>query len=116
MKTKIAVKGASFFAYHGYYPEEQVTGHQFEVDVEVWMMHENLAGDQLTETVNYENLYAICKAEMQLPRKLLETVAYGICEKIKIRYTTIVEGRVIIRKFGPQLGGKVAYTEIEVRF
>ena len=89
MKTKIAVKGASFFAYHGYYPEEQVTGHQFEVDVEVWMMHENLAGDQLTETVNYENLYAICKAEMQLPRKLLETVAYGICERVRSRFSQV---------------------------
>ena len=116
MKTKIAVKGASFFAYHGYYPEEQVTGHRFEVDIEVWIDHEKLDGDDLKETVNYENLYAICSAEMNQPRKLLETVAYSICERIRSQYVYVHDGKVIIRKYGPQLGGKVEYTEIEVRF
>jgi dihydroneopterin aldolase len=116
MKTKIAVKGASFFAFHGYYPEEQVTGHRFEVDTEVWIDHNKLEGDNLKETVNYENLYAICKEEMKQPRKLLETVAYSIFDRIRSRYAQVDHGKVVIRKYGPQLGGKVEYTEIEVKF
>ena len=116
MKTKIAVKGASFFAYHGFYPEERITGHVFEVDAEVWINHSKLQYDLLENTVNYEKLYSICSDEMVHSRKLIETVAYSIAEKIKNQFSNVKKGKVVIRKKGAQLGGKVDYTEIEIRF
>ena len=53
---------------------------------------------------------------MQQPRKLLETVAYAIAKKIIAQHKNIEGGKVIIQKIGPQLGGKVDKTVIEVAF
>jgi dihydroneopterin aldolase len=116
MKTKIAIRGAEFLAYHGYYKEEQKTGHTFLVDIEVNIFNVNLKNDQLEDTINYEKLYEICKEEMKLPRKLLETIAYSITETIKSRFNNVEGGKVVIQKMGPQLGGKVEKTVIEVEF
>jgi dihydroneopterin aldolase len=53
----IALHGAEFFARHGYYPEEQILGNRFIVDIEV--SYDNDLSDQsdnLEDTVNYEQL------------------------------------------------------------
>lgn len=116
MKTKIGVKGAEFFAYHGFYDEEQKTGHTFIVDLEVFFDYKSEEKDQLEHTVNYELLYDICKVEMNDISRLIETVAYRIIKKVQIDFPYLLGGKVIIQKKGPQLGGKVDRTVIEMEF
>lgn len=112
MKTKVSIKGAEFFAYHGFYDEEQLAGNWFVVDLEVELAEKDMSSDDINLTVNYEQLYQICKLEMREPQRLIETVAHRILQSVKATWPEIVGAQVVIEKIAPQLGGKVAKSVI----
>ncbi len=70
----ISLEGVRFFSFHGFYPEEQVLGTPFLVDVLAEMNSKDDDSDDLNLTVNYGRLFEIAEEEMKTPRKLLETV------------------------------------------
>ncbi|MDP9047534.1 MAG: dihydroneopterin aldolase, partial [Bacteroidota bacterium] len=51
MNTTISLHGAEFFAYHGFYPEEQVLGNRFLVDIEVEYNFGSKEEDNIANTV-----------------------------------------------------------------
>ena len=109
----ILLHGAEFFAYHGFYPEEQILGCKFIVDAEVsFNPADRLQNDEIADTVDYEKLHRIIDEEMKLTKKLIETVAQAIINTIKIQFTGIDEVKVTIKKINPPLQGKVAYAGI----
>lgn len=114
----IALEGMHFFAFHGYYDEEQKMGGDFILDVYVTTsVADNSVADNLETTINYESLYFICRTEMKKTAKLIETVANRIGMKIKrLHPQRISMVKVRLRKLNPPLGGKVdcAYVEIEI--
>ena len=115
--VKVALEGAGFFAYHGFYPEEQLLGTHFVVDIEV--VFENaydFNDDKITNTVNYEELYQIVKEEMARTRKLIETVAQGIIDSITGKYPYIKGTCVTIRKAHPPLGGPVKNSAVTISY
>lgn len=116
MMTKIAIEGAEFHAFHGFYSEEQQYGHTFRVFAEVTLPFLILPDDELSATVNYEMLYQIVKEEMKNTQKLLETVCYNILGRIKDSSNQISSCRIKIEKMGPQLGGKVEKSIVEMAF
>src|SRR5476651_344519 len=106
---KVSLHGAEFFAYHGFYPEEQLLGNQFVVDIDVeFETDADLIADEINDTVNYEQLYAIAETEMQHARKLLETVAQAIANRIRTNHTQVKNIRVELKKLNPPLRGSVA--------
>jgi dihydroneopterin aldolase len=111
----IAIEGMKFYAFHGYYPQEQLIGTEFLVDVYV-EVNISKAGnsDQLSDTVNYETIYRIVKAEMSKKSKLIEHVAQRIIFKIKSFYAHIEGLKVRISKLNPPLGNPVARTFVEL--
>jgi len=113
----IALQNVNFFARHGFYPEEQILGNKFTVDISVsFMPGGDMHSDNIRDTVNYESLYAIAKREMQHPRKLLETVAQAIVDEIKHRYPQLNHIMVSIKKQNPMLGGSMASSNIIVTY
>ncbi|MFN9862865.1 MAG: dihydroneopterin aldolase, partial [Bacteroidota bacterium] len=75
MTGKVVLEGLEFHAYHGVYPHERSSGNKFQVDISVETVFSDSAfRDELEGTINYEDLYAIVKAEMEKPSKLLEYV------------------------------------------
>ena len=109
----IAIHGAEFFAYHGFYPEEQKLGTKFIVDVEVnFTPVDNLKEDKIANTVDYEQLYRIVAGQMQQTRKLIETVAQAIADETKKKYPFADKIQVSIKKLNPPLEGKVDYSKI----
>jgi 7,8-dihydroneopterin aldolase/epimerase/oxygenase len=102
----IALEGIEFFAYHGFYSEEQKVGNKYSVDIEVESNIEQAAdNDNLSDTVNYELLYKIAKKEMKKPGKLLEHVANRIIEQIFTSYPGVDKVKVAVSKFNPPIGG-----------
>ncbi|MFT5645393.1 MAG: dihydroneopterin aldolase, partial [Aureispira sp.] len=88
----IALEGMEFYAYHGFYPEEQLIGGDYIIDVYLETDFDEAANqDALEVTINYETIYRIVKVEMQKNSKLLETIAQRIINKI-IGICTTVEG------------------------
>ena len=115
----IALHGAEFFAYHGFYPEEQRTGNCFIVDIDVEIeaaANGGLTTDDLNDTVNYEELYDISALRMQQPQKLIETVATFIMDDIKARHSIAKKITVSIKKLNPLAGAKVKYTQITITY
>ncbi|MHB8208773.1 dihydroneopterin aldolase [Mucilaginibacter sp.] len=113
--VEINLNGAEFFAFHGYYPEEQLLGSRFLVDLSVsFEPTADLAEDDLLNTVNYEQLYNIACEEMKITRKLIETVAQTIADTIKQKFPFVKNTRVCIKKINPPLNGKVGYSSVVI--
>lgn len=111
----ISLHGAEFFAYHGFYPEEQKLGNTFIVDVDVdFVPGDDLKNDDIGNTINYEQLYEIISEQMYLTKKLIEAVAENILEDIKQKFPLAKGIRIVIKKVNPPLKGKVAWSCIAV--
>lgn len=101
----IELKNLQFLASHGLYPEEKKTKKEFEVNVSVSYL---TGGDQindLSQTVNYENIYEIVKKQMAQQTDLLETIAQLIADQIGSAFTGIKKIRVTIDKVNPPIPG-----------
>lgn len=111
----IALEGMRFFAYHGFYEEEQILGGEYIVDVTITTSFTKAAvDDDLYKTINYETVYLICEANMRKRSKLIEAVAGRIALDIKFQFKNIRELKVSIKKLNPPLGGRVDAARVEV--
>jgi dihydroneopterin aldolase len=110
----IALEGMHFYAYHGYYEEEQKIGTDYLVYVYIEQRLRSAATtDALEKTVNYETVYLVVKMEMKKKRKLLETLAVAIIQGIKYQFGQMQGVKVRIRKLRPPLGGLVSHAFVE---
>ncbi len=98
----IHLKNCSFYAYHGMYAEESVTGGTFMVDASVDF--EPLKRiSKLEETINYIEVYGIIKKHMQQPYPLLETLAMDIADAIYEADKKVKKINITIYKMNPPL-------------
>lgn len=82
MQTTVSLKKTEFYAYHGYYPEEKLTGNRFIVNLSVsFAQKEKLF-------VNYEHLFTIVHDVFieQEPVDFLETLVQQIIKKCQEKY------------------------------
>jgi len=115
MTGTVALEGLEFHAYHGVYPHERSSGNKFQVDVAVETAFQQKAfADDLTGTLNYEDLYAVVKLEMDKPSKLLETVAHAIAQNILRSFPAAMQAEVKISKFNPPIGGVCRKASVQV--
>ena len=112
----IAIHGAEFFAYHGFYAEEQKLGTKFIVDVDVVFrpVTAGIRQDDISHTVDYEQLYDIVCNEMKHTRKLIETVAQSMADGIKAKYPFADSIRVELKKMHPPMAGKVDHSSVSI--
>jgi dihydroneopterin aldolase len=107
MIGKVGLEGLEFHAFHGVYPHERESGNWFEVDISVDTDFTDAAtDDELDETVNYETLFKIVKQEMEIPSKLLETVAQHIVDTVLKTFPAVKQVEFKISKLNPPIGGK----------
>ncbi|MBS7565216.1 dihydroneopterin aldolase [Mucilaginibacter sp. Bleaf8] len=112
---QVSLIGADFFARHGYYPEEQILGNRFLVDIDAqFAPFANLGDDQINNTLNYEQLNLIAEEEMKHPRQLLETVAQNIADQIMQQFPYVLHLKVSVKKVNPPLKGMVAATAVTI--
>lgn len=104
-----------FYAYHGYYPEEQVTGGRYRVDVYLTTDCTGAAiNDDLAGTINYEQVYGITGVVMQQPSKLIEHVAQRILDRIMEQCAAAVQVTVRVSKLNPPVKGLVKRVYVEL--
>lgn len=115
MKSKIIIKGMHFKAYHGYYAEEQKIGGQYIIDLEMEVnIQEAAEEDKLESTVNYESIFELCREEMKINRKLIETVGLSILKRIQSRFPQVVHTVVEIHKINPPIDGLIDRASIRL--
>ena len=116
IKQRVILRDVRFYAFHGFYEEEQVIGCEFYVNIETESEVFGNGNDDITNTVNYERLFEIASAEMRNTRKLLETVAHSILDQIRHEFLQVKLIKVSIRKMNPPLSGQVDSSIIELSF
>jgi dihydroneopterin aldolase len=116
ISQKVSLEGIRFFAFHGFYAEEQVLGTEFILDIDAIQEVFDDGKDELANTVNYVRLFEIASEEMKITRKLIETVAHSILERVRHEFLTVQVIRVSIRKMNPPMGAEVRNSAIELTF
>lgn len=111
----IALEQVAFFAYHGLYAAEQLTGTTFLVDVSVtFYPQQEVNTELLTNTVNYEQLYHIIATEMNQTQQLLESVAKNILQHIQFQFDFIHIIKVTIRKQNLPMTGRIGNALVQL--
>lgn len=111
----VALKGVKCFALHGWYPEEQLTGNHFIVDLEVTFVPSGDTED-LGNTVNYEDLNQIILTEMKNTQKLLETVLKNMMDGVMKIYPFIQTIDVSIKKLNPPMLGQIDHSFVKLSY
>lgn len=111
----VALKDVKCFALHGYYPEEQLSGIYFMVDIAVEFIP---YGDteNLQHTVNYEVLNTIILEEMARTQKMLETVIRNIIDRTIAAYPFILTAVVGIKKLNPPMPGQIGHSFVQLSY
>ncbi|MFC3362614.1 dihydroneopterin aldolase [Pedobacter fastidiosus] len=107
LKQTVALRDVKCFALHGYYSEEQLIGNHFVIDLETEFSPKGF-DDELSQTVNYEDLNTIILSEMKNTQKLLETVLNNIISKVIVLYPFVETINVSIKKLNPPMPVKLA--------
>ena len=111
----VALKDVKFYAFHGFYPEEQLFGNHFLVSAEVTFAP-STDTENLDKTVNYEVLNTIIINEMRVTQKLLETVVKRIIDEICVVYPFVLTATVGIKKLNPMMLGEVGLSFVQLNF
>lgn len=114
MKTIVSIEGLKFRAFHGFYDEERKKGNDFICDVKVEVKSFDSNDDNIYDTVNYEEIYDIVNDEMKQTKKLIETVAYNIINRIR-ELDHVTGASVKLSKLNPPLNGDVEKAVVEMR-
>ncbi len=111
----IQIEGMEFFAYHGCFKEERVIGTRFQVDISLESdTSQAEETDDLKKTLNYQDIYKLIKAEMEVKSHLLEHVAKRIIDAVYLRHPEARHVKVKVMKLNPALaeGGKVRQVSV----
>lgn len=106
-----------FYGYHGALPEETKLGQRFRATVSLATNLEEAGNtDDLDKTVNYAEVYELCKEIIEgSPKKLIEAVAEKIAGDLLSRYSTKVTGvRVVLIKPDPPIAGHYASVSVDI--
>ena len=110
----ISLENMQFFAFHGHYEEEKITGNPFEVNLFL-DVDDNNAGssDTLTDALNYQTVYEIVKKEMGEKSNLLEHVATRIIDALHEKFPNqIQEIRIKVSKINPAMRGQIGKVSV----
>ena len=111
----IKLKNIKVFAYHGCLKEETKIGSDYRVDLVVKSnLNISRESDCLNDTVDYVLLNKIVKEEMNIPSKLLETVAKRILNRVFLESNLITKAMVSVSKINPPIDGDVEMVTIKL--
>ncbi|MBK9730165.1 MAG: dihydroneopterin aldolase [Chitinophagaceae bacterium] len=110
----IAFEGMKFHAHVGYYEAEQLLGNEIEVSIKMAVNFTGgSTGDELTRTVDYEEVYETVRKVMLEPMHLLETAVQKIISGISNIYPSVYSLKVRVAKLNPPLHGRVKKVWVE---
>jgi dihydroneopterin aldolase len=113
MLTEIQLQNLEFFSYHGLYPGEKKEGNRFRVDVKISLdVPFQPTSEDLSSTIDYAQVYALVKSEMDLPCALLESLSQRIISRINAAFPRIIRLEVAISKANPAIGGLCDWVKV----
>lgn len=107
IQTNIQLHNLEFYAYHGLLPQERVVGGHYRVDVEISLTPplRALTEDVIDDTVNYAEVYALIRQQMEQPVNLLEHLAHRITQGLYAQFPQIQAVKLSVTKVTPPISG-----------
>lgn len=103
------------YAYHGVMPQENIVGNEYRINLRLKVDFSSAAKtDEVAQTVNYAEVYKSVKDEMDISSKLLEHVAYRICNRLFTDFCAIQEIEIKLVKRNPPMGADVDASAVEL--
>ena len=116
MKAVIELENLEFWGYHGCYDVEHKVGNQYRVDLELGYDAEKaVASDDISQALNYQEVYRIVSQVMADEKHLLESVCALMLESLFEQIDCLEYAWVKIAKLNPPLGGKIGATSVSMR-
>ena len=113
----ILLKEIRCYAYHGVAPQENLIGNEYLIDLKLKVDISKAARtDEVTDTVNYADVYRVLEQEMQVPSNLLERVAYRIADRIFRRFAFVKSIDIRLTKLNPPMGTNMGGAGVELHF
>ena len=112
----LRLRNMRFFAYHGFFPEENALGQHYEIDLELCGDFARAGrDDDIDAAINYPEVYSLV-AEIANGEscQLVEAIAHRIAEKVGHRFAPI-DLIVRVRKPNPPLAAHFDGIEVEIR-
>jgi len=104
----LTLSNMEFYARHGHYHEEQLTGGRYCVDLSVETDTDAAEmSDNLTDALDYSRLYEAVKHEMEIPSHLVEHLARRIMNAILKISDRITRVTLTVSKLNPPVGGQM---------
>jgi dihydroneopterin aldolase len=109
----IQIENMEFYSFHGHFKEERIVGNKFRVDLTIETdMTLPAASDNLKDAVNYQRVYEIVKAQMEMKSHLLEHIAGRILDAVYAELIGIKKITVKVYKMNPPMGGKIGSVSV----
>lgn len=117
-KFQISLSDLHFYSRHGVFAQEHTVGNEFTVDCSVMISADKFIADDdnLDLTISYADIFEVIKAEMDSPKRLLETVAVRIANSLKQKFPEIESGHIEIVKLAPPIPGIVGKSSVKYFF
>jgi dihydroneopterin aldolase len=113
----IRMEGMKFYAFHGVLPQENLVGANYYIDLRLKTDFSRAAEtDKLEGTVNYADIHAAIKEEMQITSQLLEHVCQRIARRIFHDFPTIETIDISLFKENPPMGACAQRVGVEVQY
>lgn len=112
----IILKNIRCYAYHGVAPQENLIGNEYIIDLKLKVDISKAARtDEVTDTVNYAEVYQVIKNEMAIPSMLLEHVSGRIAQKLFDQFSCIEEIELRLSKRNPPMGADIESAGVELK-
>lgn len=105
----VSVHGIRLHAKVGLYPEEKITGNDFEIDVDVEVANADI---NTLPFIDYAVINDLVNEAFALQGELLEAFVKAIYGQIKNMFQEATRVKVVIRKLHPPMKGSVQYSQV----
>lgn len=113
-RFSIALEDVRFHAYIGVLEQERIVGNEYALWIEADIaVSSGMASDKLDLTISYADIYEEVRIEMSEPCALLETKAWLIGKRLRLRWPEIERLKVKICKTAPPIPGFMGSASIE---
>ena len=114
--SSIFIDQLRLHAYHGVMEQERRVGADFLVTLRVhYYIIKAMESDDVSDTVNYAELYELVKEEMAQPSNLLEHVAGRISRRIFQRFPQATAVDLRMTKLNPPMGADCDGAEVKIK-
>ena len=115
--TTVGLEGIRFNAAIGWFPEERIIKNNFIVDLCVTFESSNkVFNDDIANTIDYTELYNVCKQFFNIESKLIDTVGQKIINKLNSKFPFVQDITILIKKESPPIKGVIDHSFIKLSF